>query len=77
MTFLIEEILFFLEIGHTGYKKIQEFYAEETRQVQYTVVTKCPSEKVRLKQPFSRQKMWLSPIFSVFNFNFSLEAFCH
>ncbi len=66
--------LFFLEIGHIGYQKIESFsWFQKSKLVLVTKFSPPPKKKVKLKNYFL---ILLSPIFSCFNFMF-WGAFCH
>jgi hypothetical protein len=57
---------FFLEIGHIGYKKIENFKLISKKQT--CLSDKKPPKKVKNKKLFS--KFTKSPFLSFFNFNF-------
>jgi hypothetical protein len=58
--------IFFLEIGHMGYKKIENFMLISNKQT--CLSDKMPPQKVKIKKLFS--KFAKSHFFSFFNFNF-------
>ncbi len=65
--------IFFLEKGHIGYQKIENFKLISKKQT--CLSDKMPPQKVKINKLFS--KFAKSHFFLFFNFNFFWGAFCH
>jgi hypothetical protein len=65
--------IFFLEKGHIGNQKIENFMLISKKQT--CLSDKMPPKKVKIKKLFSNFAK--SQFFSFFNFNFFVGAFCH